>query len=132
MNSKYMQNYRRRIKWFLLVSGLFMTYLFAGLFFSLFMDGNIGWDDDVIYIAYFGYLACFTGYNWFRYHQNSLQEEEKQKVKFQDPDFLKWSQEIDFPMFDHKAGRKSIGRISFWTILFNVVMIIVKLLFESF
>lgn len=122
----YMSNYTRRIKWFLWISFGFITLLFGTLLYNLFVS-KAAWNDDVLYVGFFTYLACFTGYNWWRYHQNSVQEEAKQSLEF-----IEWCKGHGFKPFDHKEGRKRIATISLITILFNIFMITMKLLVERF
>jgi hypothetical protein len=96
------------------------------------MGRSLIWDDDFVLTTYFTYLSLFTGYNWWRYHQNSVYEEKKNEDVLKNPVFIEWAKATNFEPFDHKKGRKRIALISFFTILFNAIMITLQILIEGF
>lgn len=117
----YMQDFRKRIKWFFWISGIFIAFMIVSVVAS-FM-GNT-WEDSALYILYFLYLSFFCGFNWWRYHQNSVVEEKKHANTEEINDILKT---FGIDQFDHKKGRRSVAKISCASIILNIIMIIVHL-----
>lgn len=112
----YMRDFRIRLKWFLWIMGTFFVFIIAQLVAIFTIDYS--WDDSTLYILFFLYLACFTGFNWFRFHQNSVHEERKNHYL---------TKLYGITPFDHKKGRRSVAKISVFSILINLIMIVLHL-----
>ena len=127
----YMSNYTKRIKLFMWISVTFLTYSFVGMVFAI-MGRSLIWDDDIVLTIYLSYLSLFTGYNYWRLHQNSVYEEKKNEHVLKNPLFIEWARVNKFEPFDHKKARKQSFRISSFAIGLNVVLIILNIMLDNF
>lgn len=125
INENHMKNYARRIKWFVGISAVYFLYTIGSM--VLFIATDLKWEDDFLRIGYFTYLAAFTGYNWFRFHQSSVAEEQGRNKEF-----VEFCKEHEIPLFDHKESRRNVGRISFLCIALNVLLITFEICNPSF
>lgn len=124
----YMQDFRKRIKWFLGIMAAFFIYMIVSVVWS-FIDST--WDDSIVHVVFFIYLSLFTGFNWWRYHQNSVYEEKKHET-IKDIKLEELLKSCGIEPFDHKKGRRSVAKMSCASIILNTVMITLHLTIDSF
>lgn len=79
--SNYNDGYRKQILIFLVITGVYLifsaTYTITGMF------KTISWSDNPFLYAYCTYAIWFNAYNYYRFHRNSVEEEQKEKTNEQ-------------------------------------------------
>lgn len=117
--SEYNRSYRKRIIIFMAITGAYLLFMGSYTITSLFVD--ISWRDDAFLYAYCTYAVWFNAYSYYRYHQNSIEEEQKFVM---DQGFRNFLVEMGLPQFDHKKARRHIFLISSLAIVVNVALMI--------
>lgn len=119
--SDYNRSYKKRIIIFLVITGLYLLFTAAYTITDLFFF-HISWSDNGFLYAYCTYAIWFNGYSYYRYHQNSVEEERK---FVPDPEFKSFLEEkMGLPQFNHKKARRHIFLLSSFAIAINVFVMI--------
>lgn len=104
----------------MLITGVYLLFSATYTITKLFIM-PIPWSDNPFLYAYCIYAIWFNAHNYYLYHKNSVEEEQKE---LKDEKWIFFYEVTGLRPFNHKKARREIFLLSSFAVLVNGALII--------